>query len=174
MAVAKLVQDREIRIRSPRGARRPRVTRRATTSAPRSSSCAIVGANKNGTFTEERSVRRPPSAEEGGNGGQQQEADQDMVAAFDDPARNGWSDHRDPQWQGAYSGAGQREHGRAQARRVCDDPRVQEPWWRQESRRRGVSQVRTTAMEAKAILRTARISPQKARLVADQVRGMPV
>ena len=29
-------------------------------------------------------------------------------------------------------------------------------------------------MQAKAILRTARISPQKARLVADQVRGMPV
>ena len=29
-------------------------------------------------------------------------------------------------------------------------------------------------MEAKAILRTARISPQKARLVADQVRGLPV
>jgi large subunit ribosomal protein L22 len=29
-------------------------------------------------------------------------------------------------------------------------------------------------MEAKAILRGARISPQKARLVADQVRGMPV
>ncbi|MCE3001513.1 MAG: 50S ribosomal protein L22 [Xanthomonadaceae bacterium] len=29
-------------------------------------------------------------------------------------------------------------------------------------------------MEAKAILRTSRISPQKARLVADQVRGLPV
>jgi large subunit ribosomal protein L22 len=29
-------------------------------------------------------------------------------------------------------------------------------------------------MEAKAILRGARISPQKARLVADQERGMPV
>lgn len=29
-------------------------------------------------------------------------------------------------------------------------------------------------MEAKAILRAARISPQKARLVADQVRGLPV
>jgi large subunit ribosomal protein L22 len=29
-------------------------------------------------------------------------------------------------------------------------------------------------MEATAILRTARISPQKARLVADQVRGLPV
>ena len=29
-------------------------------------------------------------------------------------------------------------------------------------------------MQAKAILRNARISPQKARLVADQVRGMPV
>ena len=28
-------------------------------------------------------------------------------------------------------------------------------------------------MEAKAILRTARISAQKARLVADQVRGLP-
>ena len=29
-------------------------------------------------------------------------------------------------------------------------------------------------MEAKAILRTARISPQKARLVADQIRGKKV
>ena len=29
-------------------------------------------------------------------------------------------------------------------------------------------------MEAKAILRSARISPQKARLVAAQVRGLPV
>ncbi len=29
-------------------------------------------------------------------------------------------------------------------------------------------------MEAKAILRTVRISPQKARLVAAQVRGLPV
>jgi large subunit ribosomal protein L22 len=29
-------------------------------------------------------------------------------------------------------------------------------------------------MEAKAVLRSARISPQKARLVADQVRGMQV
>jgi len=29
-------------------------------------------------------------------------------------------------------------------------------------------------MEATAILRNARISPQKVRLVADQVRGMPV
>jgi large subunit ribosomal protein L22 len=29
-------------------------------------------------------------------------------------------------------------------------------------------------MQAKAILRSSRISPQKARLVADQVRGLPV
>lgn len=29
-------------------------------------------------------------------------------------------------------------------------------------------------MEARALLRTVRISPQKARLVADQVRGLPV
>lgn len=33
---------------------------------------------------------------------------------------------------------------------------------------------RTEANKRTAILRTARISPQKARLVADQVRGMPV
>ncbi len=31
-----------------------------------------------------------------------------------------------------------------------------------------------STMEAKAILRSARISPQKARLVADQVRGLAV
>ena len=31
-----------------------------------------------------------------------------------------------------------------------------------------------STMEAKAILRSARISPQKVRLVADQVRGLPV
>jgi large subunit ribosomal protein L22 len=29
-------------------------------------------------------------------------------------------------------------------------------------------------MEAKAVLRSARISAQKVRLVADQVRGLPV
>ncbi len=31
-----------------------------------------------------------------------------------------------------------------------------------------------STMETRAVLRTARISPQKARLVADMVRGMPV
>jgi large subunit ribosomal protein L22 len=31
-----------------------------------------------------------------------------------------------------------------------------------------------STMEAKAILRSARISPQKARLVADQIRGLAV
>ena len=34
--------------------------------------------------------------------------------------------------------------------------------------------MKTSAMQAQAILRSARISPQKARLVADQVRGLPV
>ena len=67
----------------------------------------------------------------------------------------------------------QREHGRAQARRVRDDAHVQGPLRRQEGRRSQEVTGRST-METKAILRGARISAQKARLVADQVRGLPV
>src|SRR5690606_21298394 len=89
-------------------------------------------------------------------------------ASLDDPAGDGRSDHRRAQRQGAYPGAGQREHGRPQARRVRPHPYLQGSRRRQEGR-----QVRSMTMEAKAILRTARISPQKARLVADQVGGMP-
>ncbi len=43
-----------------------------------------------------------------------------------------------------------------------------------KSRRSRARSCRVTTMEAKAILRGARISAQKARLVADQVRGLNV
>ena len=60
---------------------------------------------------------------------------------------------------------------------------VNETWWATSSANSqspGPSRVmvatrrasKESMMEAKAILRTARISPQKARLVADQVRGL--
>ena len=67
-----------------------------------------------------------------GAGDQGQEADQDLVAPFDDPARFRRPDHRRAQRQAARTGVCHREHGRPQARRVCADPHVQRPRGRQE------------------------------------------
>ena len=118
----------------------------------------------NGTFPQERSVRRPPPHQEGGGRGRQQKpiktwSRRSMImpemVGFTIAVHNGK----------AHAGAGQREHGRPQARRVR--PTRTFKGHGGDKKAEGKQEM---TMEAKAILRTARISPQKARLVADQVR----
>ncbi len=106
---------------------------------------------------------------------QRQAADQDLVAPLDDHARVRRAHDRRAQRQAAYPGLRVREHGRPQARRVRADAHLQGPFGRQEGRGAAAGEeVRETAMETNAILRGVRLSAQKGRLVADQIRGLPV
>ena len=63
------------------------------------------------------SVHRRPPAEEGARSdqGPEQEGDQDLVAAIDDPARDGRADLRGAPGQEVHPGLRDREHGRSQA-----------------------------------------------------------
>src|SRR3984957_18194675 len=88
-----------------------------------------------------------------------------MVAAFHGHPRYGRFDHCRAQRTSARTRAGVRKHGRPQARRVRAHAHVQSSFRRQESLGGGVG------MQTKAVLRYARISPQKCRLVVDTIRG---
>ena len=72
----------------------------------------------------------------------------------------------------AYSRADFGEHGRPQAWRVRGNPDVPRSFRRSQGQ--GLSSGSPGQMEVAAKLRYARISPQKCRLVADQIRGRPV
>ena len=77
----------------------------------------------------ERSVRRRLSAEEGRNRAElgPQGRDQDLVAPLDHHAAVRRPDLRRPQRPEARAGAGQRRHGRQEARRVRADPVLPRP-----------------------------------------------
>ena len=92
---------------------------------------------------------------------QGQEADQDLVAPLDDPARFRRPDDRRAQRQAAHAGLRDREHGRPQARRVRADAHVQGPLGRQEGRARRRRRSKETTMETKAIAaRRAPVGPE--------------
>ncbi len=91
-----------------------------------------------------------------------------------DPAGFRRPDDRRPQRQAAHSGLHLREHGRPQAGRVRADPHLQGPHGRQEGRRRRGARSKEADMETNAKLAGVRLSAQKGRLVADQIRGLPV
>ena len=103
-------------------------------------------------------------------GHQGQEADQDLVAPLDDPARFHRPDDRRAQRQAARAGLRHRPDGRPQARRIRADAHLQGSPGRQEGR----EEVRRQTMETSAIVRGVRLSADKGRLVADLIRGKKV
>ena len=90
-----------------------------------------------GTLNQEGPVRRRASAEKsrGRAGREGQAPDQDLVAPLHRPSGLRRAHHRGPQRQAAHPGVRDREHGRAQARRVRAHAHLQGPFGRQEGRR---------------------------------------
>src|SRR5690606_4554556 len=104
-----------------------------------------------------------------GEGRELEASDQDLVSALDDHAGVRRPDDRGAQRQGSRADPCVREHGRPQAWRVRADPHLPGPCRRQEG-----EALRTIEMQVSAVARYVRLSPQKCRLVADQIRTLPV
>ena len=95
-----------------------------------------------------------------------------LVAALDDSAGVHRPYDRGAQRQEVHSGVRHREHGGPQAGRILADPHVQGPLGEGGDREVGEAVLRRHgAMEARAEARYIRVSPQKARLVVDLIRG---
>jgi large subunit ribosomal protein L22 len=120
---------------------------------------------KKGPFVDHHLLKKVESAA----GEQQQAPDQDLVAPLDDPAGDGRSDDRRAQRPPARAGAGQREHGRAQARRIRADPHLQGSRGDKKAAR---NKARVETCRQHSALRAPFAA--EGRLVADQVRGLPV
>src|SRR5215218_10867449 len=93
-----------------------------------------------------------------------------MVARIHDLPADGRPYHRRPRWAAPCAGICYREYGWSQARRVRADALLPRPR-REESRQARQGEV---IMQAKAINRMIRISPNKVRPVIDLVRGKDV
>ena len=122
-----------------------------------------------------RSIKKGPFVDdhllEEGRDAEQQEREagrQDLVAAFDDRARVSGPHHRRAQRQAVHARLRPGKHGGAQARRVRADADLPRPHQQEEEVTLAVGGYE---MEASAVSRYIRISPRKARLVADLIRG---
>ena len=142
---------------------------------------------KKGPFVDDHLMKKVQALNEANR----EERDQDLVAALDDHPGHDRAHLRGPQRAQVHSRVRHREHGRPQARRVLADANVPRPFRRPEdgssvdrgagsdcggragSRRAGRTES-VIRMEAKSIGRFVRISPQKARLVGDLIRGKRV
>ena len=123
-------------------------------------------------FRLEGSVRRRLSAEEGGEhaGLGPQRGDQDLVAPLDHHAAVRRPDLRRPQRQEVHPGAGQREHGGPEVRRVLAHPHFHGHSGDKKAKRASHGQTSLSAQldddEALAMARNLRVSPRKLNLVA--------
>ena len=135
----------------------------------------------NGAFRMEGPLRRRLSSQEGraGAGERPQGYHPYLVAAVHDPAAVRGPHLWCLQRAQVSAGAGQREHGRPQVRRVFADAGLPRPCRRQESAA-GLTMGklarprRLGETEAQAKIRNLRISPQKLGLVTAAIRGRPV
>ena len=124
-----------------RGASRPRAPRRATTSAPRSSSSR--GGSNHGTFTEEGPVhRRPPDEEDRRDErGQRAQGREDLVAPLHHHARR-WSATRSPSTTAASSSPSTSPRTWSATSSASSRPRARSratpPRWRRWPRSRAV------------------------------------
>src|SRR5262245_11301087 len=129
----------------------------------------------------EGTVRRRLSADQGGESAavHAQRSDQDLVAPLDHRARVRRPDLRGLQRAQVSARVRDREHGRAQARRVRADAHLPRPWRRQESapalRNGSMGKPKherdLTDQQAMAMARLLRTSPRKLNLLAQLIRG---
>src|SRR4029453_9182002 len=131
-------------------------------------------------ITEKRPLRRRSPSREGGSDEpeQRQEGPQDLVAPFDRGAGDGGTHHRGAQRAQVHPGLHHREHGRAQARRVCAAAIVQGA--HDEERQGGGGGAGgakgrcVMPVQAHATAKYIRTSAQKAGLVMNLIRGRDV
>src|SRR4029453_13413913 len=95
-----------------------------------------------------------------------------LVPCLDDLPGAGRAHHRRPRRPQARTRLRDRADGRPQARRIRADPDVPRPLRRPQDRGEALSAQET--QEVRSTAKWVRISPRKARLVTDHIRGRSV